>query len=109
MQRPPEERQSYGQDLGGNSILGESDSGDATKCESDIKPSLSMERSEHGLSVRSDGDTSTKAEYFGLEDEPNILNIVDGTMASSEDWGSLNSDDLFDQSNSSSHWWDFWS
>jgi homeobox-leucine zipper protein len=60
----------------------------------------------------SDDDSSIKAEYFGLDEEPNLANFVesaDGSLTSPEDWGRLNSDDLFDQSSSDYQWWDFWS
>ena len=112
MQRPQEERQCCSEGLVANSIQGELDNGDTTKCESETKPSLSTERSEHGAGVLSDEDSNIKAEYFTLEDEPSLLNMVepaDGSLTSSEDWSSLNSDGLFDQSNSNNQWWDFWS
>ncbi|KAK9910114.1 hypothetical protein M0R45_034089 [Rubus argutus] len=107
MQRPKEERQ--------NIIDGESDNGgDATRSESKGTPNyqMSLEKSEHGLGVMSDDDSSIKAEYFGLDEEPNLANFVesaDGSLTSPEDWGRLNSDDLFDQSSSDYQWWDFWS
>ncbi|GMY09056.1 homeobox-leucine zipper protein ATHB-12-like [Fagus crenata] len=112
MQRPKEERKCCVEGVAVNSIQGESDSGDTNKCESEMKPSLSMEISEHGGGVLSDEDSNIKAEYFGLEEEPNLLNMVvpaDGSLTSPENWGSLNSDVLFDQSNSNNQWWDFWS
>jgi homeobox-leucine zipper protein len=71
-----------------------------------------MEISKHGGGALSDEDSNIKVEYFGLEEEPNLLNMVepaDGSLTSPENWGSLNSDVLFDQSNSNNQWWDFWS
>ncbi|XP_040991701.1 homeobox-leucine zipper protein ATHB-12 [Juglans microcarpa x Juglans regia] len=112
MQRPQEERQCCRQEPAANGIRGESDNGDTATCEYEMKPSLSTERSEHGLGVLTDEDASTKPEYFELEDEPTLLNMVeptDSTLASPEDWGSLDSEGLFDQSNGNSQWWDFWS
>ena len=112
MQRPQEERQCCSEGLAANSIQGELDNGDTIKCESETKPSLSTERSEHGAGVLSDEDSNIKVEYFTLEDEHSLLNMVepaDGSLTSPEDWSSLNSDGLFDQSNSNNQWWDFWS
>ncbi|XP_002529960.3 homeobox-leucine zipper protein ATHB-7 [Ricinus communis] len=96
-----------------NSSEAESDNGEAIKCESEAKPrSVSVERSEHGLGGPSDEDSSIKAEYFGLDqEEANLMSIVepaDGSLTSQEDWGSLDSDGLFDQSNTGCQWWDFW-
>lgn len=112
MQRPQEERQCCRQEPAANGIRGESDKGGSAKCDYEMKPSLSTERSEHVLGVLTDEDAITKPEYFELEDEPNLLNMMepaDSTLASPEDWGSLNSEELFDQSSSISQWWDFWS
>ncbi|WCJ22482.1 Homeobox-leucine zipper protein family [Euphorbia peplus] len=72
--------------------------------ESEEKGSLSMEKSEEESSV-------IKAEYFGLEEDANLMNIVEGgegSLTSQEDWGSLQSDVLFDHSNNGGQWWDFW-
>lgn len=107
-QRPKEERN--------NIIDGESDNGDdAARSESEGKPNyqMSLEKSEQGLGVMSDDDSSIKAEYFGLEEDPNLVNFVesaDGSLTSPEDWGRLNSDGgLFDQSTCDYQWWNFWS
>ncbi|KAL6123999.1 hypothetical protein ACLB2K_076515 [Fragaria x ananassa] len=107
-QRPKEERN--------NIIDGESDNGDdAARSESEGKPNyqMSLEKSEQGLEVMSDDDSSIKAEYFGLEEDPNLVNFVesaDGSLTSPEDWGRLNSDGgLFDQSTCDYQWWNFWS
>ncbi|KAJ6320156.1 hypothetical protein OIU78_015529 [Salix suchowensis] len=75
-----------------------------------MNPRLSNEQPEHGLGVLSYEDSSIKAEYFELE-EPNIMSMVepaDGSLTSQEDWVSLDSDGLFDQSSSGYQWWDFW-
>lgn len=91
--------------------------------ESETKPSVSsLEKSEHVLGVLSDDDSSMKAEYnFGggvLEpEEAELLNMnmatepaaPDSSLTSPEDWGSLNSETLFDESTSGYQWWDFWS
>ncbi|KAJ9188196.1 hypothetical protein P3X46_003581 [Hevea brasiliensis] len=111
MQKPREEGEWCGQGVAVNSSEGESENGDTKKCDSEAKPSLSFERSAHGLGVPSDEDDRIKVEYFGLEEEPNLMSIVehaDGSWTSQEDWGSLDSDGLFDQSNSGCQWWDFW-
>lgn len=103
MQSPREESQCCEQALSGNNIDRESEG----------KLNWSLEKSKHGLGVLSDDDSSIKAEYFGIEDEePNLINMVepgDSSMTSPEDWGSLNSDGLFDESSTSYQWWDFWS
>ncbi|KAH7519439.1 homeobox-leucine zipper protein ATHB-12 [Ziziphus jujuba] len=108
VQRPREEGAAL------NSIDGESDNEEEqTKSGSQVKPSLSMEKSEHGVGVLSDEDSSIKAEYFSLEEETKLVNMVepgdDSLTTSHEDWGSLNSDCLFDESSSGYQWWDFWS
>ncbi|KAM1019592.1 hypothetical protein ACFX13_041669 [Malus domestica] len=109
------QRENRGEDVAMNSgIDGESDNGDATISESDqVKLDLSVEKSEQGeLGVLSDDDSSIKAEYFGLEDESNLVNLVeyvDGSLTSAEDWRKLNSDGLFDESTGDYQWWDFWS
>lgn len=84
------------------------------------KPSLSGDKTEHegvggGGGVLSDDDSCIKAvDYFRVEeDTASLVNMVepaDGSLSTShEDWGSLNSDCLFDESRSSLQWWDFWS
>ncbi|XP_059634427.1 homeobox-leucine zipper protein ATHB-12-like [Cornus florida] len=97
-------------EAGENRTEGKSNSGD-DKSEFEVKPSLSIERSDHGVGVLSDDDSSIRAEYFGLDEEPDLLSFVepaDGSLTSPENWGSLNSNDCYDQSNNSYHWWDFW-
>ncbi|KAF5743887.1 homeobox leucine zipper family protein [Tripterygium wilfordii] len=111
----PGERQCCGQSEGApSSDEGKMENDDSNKCESEVKPSLSMEISDHGVGVLSDDDSSIKAEYFGLEDEPNLMSMVEpagdsNSLTSPEDWGNLESDSLFDHSSSSYQWWDFWS
>lgn len=111
MQKPKEEG---GCCVAVNSNEGESENRDATKCDSEEKASLLYERSAHGLGVVSDEDSKIKVEYFGLEEEHNLMSMVemepaDGSLTTSqEDWGSLDSDGLFGQSNSCCQWWDFW-
>ncbi|KAJ0053154.1 hypothetical protein Pint_00643 [Pistacia integerrima] len=114
LQKPREERQCCGQFEAVNSMDSELDNGEATntKCESEVKPSLSLEISEQRLGVLSDDDSSIKAEYFGLEEEPNLMAMVEpaeSSLTSPEDWGKFESDDLFDQSSTGYQWWDFWS
>ncbi|KAH8488871.1 hypothetical protein Peur_059505 [Populus x canadensis] len=111
MKKPGEEGECCGQGAAVNSSEGESENGDTTKGESETKPRLSIEQPEHGLEVLSDEDSSIKADYFELEEEPNLMSMVepaDGSLTSQEDWGSLDSDGLFDQSSSGYQWWDFW-
>ncbi|KAL5792172.1 hypothetical protein ACOSP7_000766 [Xanthoceras sorbifolium] len=95
-----------------NSTDSEVDHGENAKCESEVKPSLSFERSDHRLGVLSDDDSSIKAEYFGLEEEANLMTMVEpaeSSLTSPEDWSNFESDGLFDQSSSGYQWWDFWS
>ncbi|KAG6784901.1 hypothetical protein POTOM_010612 [Populus tomentosa] len=111
MKKPGEEGECCGQGPAVNSIEGKSENADTTMGESETNPRLSIERPEHGLGVLSDEDSSIKAEYFELEEEPNLISMVepaDGSLTSQEDWGSLDSDGLFDQSSSDYQWWDFW-
>ncbi|CAK9167031.1 unnamed protein product [Ilex paraguariensis] len=82
------------------------------KCEFEVKPPslcLSFDRSQHdGVGLFCGDDSSIKAEYLVQLDEESddLLNMADG---SPENWGSLDSNDLLDQSASSNHeWFDFW-
>ncbi|XP_022757591.1 homeobox-leucine zipper protein ATHB-12-like [Durio zibethinus] len=107
LKKPKEEGQRCGQ-----GIDGDSDKGEAVKSDSEGQVSLSMERSEHALGVLSDDDSAIKTDYFGLEEEPNLISMVepaDGSLTSPEDWRSFDSAGLFDQSSSGYQWWDFWS
>lgn len=90
---------------------------ESSKCESEANPSSSVEmRSDQGLChVLSDGDSTIRSEqYLGLEEEEQNLmsmveEVVDGSSQSQEDWGNLETGDLFNQSSESYQWWDFWS
>ncbi|GLT56087.1 hypothetical protein SLA2020_291590 [Shorea laevis] len=111
LQRPKEESQHSGECVAINSIDNESENGETARCKSNVQPSISMERSEDVLGVLSDDDSAMKADYFGLEGEPILTNMVepaDGGLTSTEDWGSFETDNLFEQSCSSYLWWDFW-
>lgn len=111
LQRLHDMMENSGEQVARNSTAGKSDK----KSEFEMKAGLSLDRSaEPGFGVLSDDDSSIKAEYFGLDDEPDLLNMVevepgDGSLTSTEDWGTLESDGLLDQSTSSYQWWDFWS
>ncbi|KAK9280490.1 hypothetical protein L1049_014182 [Liquidambar formosana] len=93
MQKPQEESRCCRQGVvEGDCIDGESVTN--SKGKSEVKPSLSLERTAHdGVGVLSDDDSSIKVEYFGMEEEePNLLNLVepaDGSLTSTEDWGSF--------------------
>ncbi|XP_024024137.1 homeobox-leucine zipper protein ATHB-12 [Morus notabilis] len=91
----------------------ESENEKAAKSESEAKPSSSIEKSEHVLGVLSDDDSNRKAEYFGLEDQQELLNMnmaePKPADSSPENWGSLNSETLFNESSGGYQWWDFWS
>uniref|UniRef100_A0A5B7AJN9 Homeobox-leucine zipper protein n=1 Tax=Davidia involucrata TaxID=16924 RepID=A0A5B7AJN9_DAVIN len=121
-----EESQSCGKEVAGNNIDIKSEKG-KIKAEFEVNPSVSLERSEHGFGVLSEDDddddddentdSSMKADYFGLNEEADLLNTAeaepepepgDDSLTSPENWGSLDSNGLYDQS-SSYQWWDFWS
>ncbi|XVE77319.1 hypothetical protein DITRI_Ditri13aG0052800 [Diplodiscus trichospermus] len=112
LKKPKEEGQCCLQQTEMNSIDRVSDMGEAIKSDSEAQLSLSMEGSEQALGVLSDDDSAIKKDYFGLEEEPNLISLVEaanGSLTSSEDWRSFDSDGLFDQSSSGYQWWDFWS
>ncbi|GAV72153.1 Homeobox domain-containing protein/HALZ domain-containing protein [Cephalotus follicularis] len=111
-QKPLEDEQCCGHDVPANSIDSELDDEGTTRWESEVKGNLSLKRTEHKAGVLSADDRSIKAEYFGLEDEPNLISMVEPAgsyLTSPEDWSNLDSDGLFDQSSASFQWWDFWS
>lgn len=109
LKKPKEEGECCGQVTATNSIEGDSEKGEG------VNKSDSMERSEHALGVLSDDDSGIKTDYFGLEEEPNLITSMvdvepaDGSLTSSEDWHGFDSDGLFDHSSSDYQWWDFWS
>ena len=112
LKKPKEEGQCCGQVTAMNGIDRDSDKGEAVMSDSEGQLSLSMERSEHSLGVLSDEDSAIKTDYFGLEEEPNLISMMepaDGSLTSPKDWGGFDSDDLFDRSSSGYQWWDFWS
>lgn len=112
IQKPIEQSQSSSQVKEAKSMESASENGGRNKCEAEVKPSPSMERSEHVLDVLSDDDTSIKVEYFGLEDETGLMNFAehaDGSLTSPEDWSAFESNDLLGQSSCDYQWWDFWS
>ncbi|KAM7472334.1 hypothetical protein LguiA_010517 [Lonicera macranthoides] len=78
--------------------------------ESEVRLGLSLEGSEHGVGVLSDEDSSIKAEYMALDEETDqLLNMVEPVDDSPDNWGSLDSNGLLDESSSSYQWWNFWS
>jgi homeobox-leucine zipper protein len=79
------------------------------KCESEVlikKPI--METSDDD-----DNSIIKKGEIFRVDEANPINNMINPpdspNVTTSEDWGSLDSDGLFDQTSSSYQWWDFWS
>lgn len=112
IQKPTEPGERCTQVEAANSMESESENGGNMKCEPEVKPCPSIERSEHVLGVLSDDDTSIKVEDFGLEDEPGLMNFVDhgdGSLTSPEEWVAFESNDLLGQSTTDYQWWDFWS
>ncbi|KAE9595829.1 hypothetical protein Lal_00030983 [Lupinus albus] len=115
IQKPQEQAQSSTstQVKPANSMDSESENLVTIKYEAEVKPSTSMERSEHVLGIPSDDDTSIKVEYFGMEDEHCLLNFAEqhakDSLTSPEEWSTFESDDLLAQSTSDLQWWDFWS
>ncbi|KAI3867249.1 hypothetical protein MKW98_001683 [Papaver atlanticum] len=114
--KPREESSCCGLGLAGNSSMdGDSDNGD-TKYKFEKKPELSVEGGD-GLDFRldpcSEDEHSKELEYFGQDEEHDLMNIGEttyGILSSSEDWGGLDdSTGLFDQSCSgNSQWWEVW-
>ncbi|XP_010559143.1 PREDICTED: homeobox-leucine zipper protein ATHB-7-like [Tarenaya hassleriana] len=105
MQKSQEEVQCCGQGAALSSTDHESDNGENARCEPEVKH-------ENGPWALSDDDNNIKAEYFGLDEDPDLMGIVepaDSCLTSSDDWGGFKSDALLDQSSSSYPWWDFWS
>lgn len=87
------------QEKSGNRIDGES-SDNGKNIESGefevLNPSLCLDRSEN--------DSNLKADYFGLEEETELMHMVessDSSLASQENF--------LDHNSSSYQWWDFWS
>ncbi|XAR53922.1 hypothetical protein NMG60_11028865 [Bertholletia excelsa] len=109
MQKSGEENQVCSQEAPEKSNIDQLDGAEDIKGELEVKPAF---RSEHGIGRLSDDDGCTRTGYFGLGEEPELLNIVepaDSSLTSPENWGSLESEGLLDQSGSSScPWWDFW-
>ncbi|KAH9625914.1 hypothetical protein KSS87_023434 [Heliosperma pusillum] len=85
------------------------------KCDhSEGKPTLSIEGSEYGASIlSSDEGTSENTNYFGMEEEAELLTmvqpIVNNSITSTQDWDDLHPDGLFDQPVDNCQWLDFWS
>ncbi|XP_021846961.2 homeobox-leucine zipper protein ATHB-12 [Spinacia oleracea] len=83
--------------------------------EYEVKPALSLEGSEYGgCSMISDEGSSENTNYFGMEEETELLKlvqpvVVDSSLTSGEGWDDLRPDGLFDQAVDSCQWWDFWS
>ncbi|KAF7154652.1 hypothetical protein RHSIM_Rhsim01G0177300 [Rhododendron simsii] len=108
MQKSGKERTGFGQDAAEDSIGDQLGRGEDCKSEFEAKPSLLLERAEEGMHVFSDDDSSIRADYFGLDKEPELVNMIE-PADSSENWGSLDSEGgLLDESGSSYQWWDFW-
>ncbi|KAK6918191.1 Homeobox domain [Dillenia turbinata] len=71
------------------------------------KTSLSTERLSND-----DDDSGKKSDHFGIRQQTHLMDSVDpvdSSLTSPENWGSFSSDSLFDDSNSTCLWWDFWS
>ncbi|KAK8500415.1 hypothetical protein V6N12_013939 [Hibiscus sabdariffa] len=83
--------------------------GEAIKYNSEGQLSLPMEKPEHGRGGISDDDSARKMEYFGAEEELNLISMVEPALTSPEDWRSFDSDGLFCQSGCGYQWWDYWS
>lgn len=96
VQRSMEETESCRGGLSVETIDGKSENGHRTKYNSEVKPCRSaeeLEKSEHELEVLSN---------FGLEP-------AQGSLTSTPNWSSLDSEGLFSLSNTNGQWWEFWS
>ncbi|KAK6919924.1 Leucine zipper, homeobox-associated [Dillenia turbinata] len=59
-----------------------------------------------------DDDSSKKSDHFGIRQQTNLMDMVDpvdSSLTSPENWESFSSDSLFDDSNRTCQLWDFWS
>jgi homeobox-leucine zipper protein len=78
------------------------------KCESEVLKKPTIETSDDD-----DNSMIKKAEIFRVDEANLINNMVNPpdspNVTTSEDWDSLDSDGLFDQTSNSYQWWDFWS
>lgn len=111
IQKPIEENQHSGESMAINSTDLESENGETARSESEVQPCISMGKSDNVLGVLSDGDSAMVADYFGLEGETRIINMLepaDGSLTSTEDWGTFEPG-LFHQASSGYQWLDFWS
>ncbi|KAF8413387.1 hypothetical protein HHK36_001368 [Tetracentron sinense] len=107
--KPREESRCGGLGLAGNSTDSDSNNGD-TKCESEVKPSLLLEGSDHRMVVYSEDHMSKNAEHKEPDLLMNVTEPADGSLRSPENWDSrFDSGDLFYQSFNNSQWWDIWS
>lgn len=107
MQKSREESKDFGgQDVAENSSGDQLDRGEDINSEFEAKPE---QTTLDWIHVFSDDDSSIRADYFGLDKEPELLSMVE-PADSSENCGSLDSEGgLLDESGSSNQWWDFWS
>lgn len=65
---------------------------------------------DHQAILHSDDDKSGNMAYLG-KDDPELLNIsenIDSSIVSSVKWCNFDAGSIFDQSSTSSHWWDSW-
>ncbi|XP_048140858.1 homeobox-leucine zipper protein ATHB-12 [Rhodamnia argentea] len=110
IEKPQEDSQSSRHDSATNSIDRESGNGEPKH--EDSQPAVLPDKSVRLMGIPCEDD------YFGLEGEQSLLNMAepdpepapaDSSLTSPEHWGSLETDDLLNQSSGSSQWWDFWS
>lgn len=84
------------------------------KNEESDHPKMEFE-GKYGCLVSDDDSSCIKAELMGLDEETEFLRMVEPAAAaidsSSDDqiWGSLDSDDIINQTSENYQWWDFWS
>ncbi|KAF8379785.1 hypothetical protein HHK36_029234 [Tetracentron sinense] len=79
---------------------------------SEVKPNISWEESDHKMVVYSDDYKTKRAECFEKEEEPDFLNMAEPTdesLTSPENWCNFDSGGLFDESCNSLQWWNIWS
>lgn len=81
------------------------------KSEHEQKPAISFEGSDLRAAPCSD-DENNNNYYLGENEEADLMNVMDpasSILASPGNWSAFNSDNgLFDQSSSTSQWWEFW-
>ncbi|KAH9611775.1 hypothetical protein KSS87_011689 [Heliosperma pusillum] len=106
VERRSSEERSGCEEYNGNSQLYISEENRDRKAGLAAKSSSLQEETEHQGLVYSDDDKSFNMAYLKQE-QPEFLN-TDSSMLAPAKWCSFDAASLFDQSSTSSHWWESW-